>query len=75
MWSIAKVELYENPYYFNKDIREIPSVIGGDEKTRSGIVLAKSSKAKEFGIESEDNIIIIRIKLIIFSLFLSDFTY
>ncbi len=32
------------------DIREIPSVIGGDEETRSGIVLAKSMKAKACGI-------------------------
>lgn len=32
------------------DIREIPAVIGGDESQRSGIVLAKSMKAKQFGI-------------------------
>jgi len=32
------------------DIRTIPSVIGGDEETRKGIVLAKSNKAKELGI-------------------------
>lgn len=32
------------------DIRTIPSVIGGDEKRRAGIVLAKSMKAKDFGI-------------------------
>ena len=32
------------------DIRTIPAVIGGDEEKRSGIVLAKSNKAKEFGI-------------------------
>lgn len=34
------------------DIREIPSVIGGDESRRSGIVLAKSPKAKIFGIST-----------------------
>ena len=34
------------------DIREIPSVIGGDETKRAGIVLAKSPKAKIFGIIS-----------------------
>ena len=34
----------------NIDIREIPAVIGGDESKRSGIVLAKSVKAKEFGV-------------------------
>lgn len=32
------------------DIRTIPSIIGGDEATRKGIVLAKSNKAKELGI-------------------------
>ena len=32
------------------DIRTIPSIIGGDETKRSGIVLAKSTKAKEMGI-------------------------
>ena len=34
------------------DIREIPSVIGGDETKRAGIVLAKSPKAKIFGIKN-----------------------
>ena len=32
------------------DIREIPAVIGGNEEMRSGIVLAKSMKAKACGI-------------------------
>ena len=32
------------------DIREQVAVIGGDESKRSGIVLAKSTKAKQFGI-------------------------
>lgn len=32
------------------DIRNIPSVVGGDEKTRKGIVLAKSFLAKKAGI-------------------------
>ena len=32
------------------DIRNIPSIIGGDEEKRSGIVLAKSTIAKKFGI-------------------------
>ena len=34
----------------NLDIRTIPAIIGGDEAARKGIVLAKSNKAKEFGI-------------------------
>lgn len=32
------------------DIREIASVIGGSEKSRHGIVLAKSTLAKQYGI-------------------------
>ena len=32
------------------DIRTIPAIIGGDETKRAGIVLAKSTKAKEFDI-------------------------
>ena len=38
------------------DIREIPAIIGGDESRRSGIVLAKSPKAKEFGIKTAETI-------------------
>lgn len=38
------------------DIREIPAIIGGDESKRSGIVLAKSTKAKEFGIKTAETI-------------------
>lgn len=38
------------------DIRTIPSVIGGDEERRSGIVLAKSTKAKEFGIKTGETL-------------------
>ena len=38
------------------DIREIPAIIGGDETKRSGIVLAKSMKAKECGIRTAETI-------------------
>ena len=38
------------------DIRTIPSVIGGDEERRSGIVLAKSTKAKELGIKTGETL-------------------
>ncbi len=34
------------------DIRTIPAIIGGDEKQRHGIVLAKSNVAKQFGIKT-----------------------
>lgn len=32
------------------DIREIPCIVGGDKKSRHGIVLAKSIPAKKYGI-------------------------
>lgn len=38
------------------DIRTIPAIIGGDEKQRHGIVLAKSTIAKQFGIKTADTI-------------------
>lgn len=44
------------------DIREIPSVIGGDESRRSGIVLAKSPKAKIFGISTGETLYQARMK-------------
>ena len=34
------------------DLREIPSVVGGDPKQRTGIVVAKSSPAKKYGIQT-----------------------
>ena len=38
------------------DIRTIPSIIGGDENRRAGIVLAKSNIAKQFGIVTGETI-------------------
>lgn len=38
------------------DIRTIPAIIGGDESQRHGIVLAKSMKAKQFGIQTGEPI-------------------
>ena len=38
------------------DIRTIPSVIGGDEKSRHGIVLAKSPVAKKFGVVTAETL-------------------
>lgn len=40
----------------NLDIRLIPSIIGGDEKQRHGVVLAKSPIAKQFGIKTGEPI-------------------
>lgn len=44
------------------DIRKIPAVIGGDETKRSGIVLAKSSLAKAFGVVTGETLYSARCK-------------
>ena len=44
------------------DIREMVAVIGGDENRRSGIVLAKSPKAKMFGITTGETLYQARMK-------------
>ncbi len=38
------------------DIREIPSAVAGDIKKRHGIILAKSTPAKKFGVRTGDTI-------------------
>ncbi len=48
-WSAVK-RLRDNPEAL--DIRTVPAVIGGDEKKRHGIVLAKSVPAKAYGIQT-----------------------
>ena len=40
-----------------QDIREIPAIIGGDQKSRHGIVLAKSVSAKKYGIVTGEPIV------------------
>ena len=52
--SWTAIEMLKNGY--KEDIREIVSVIGGDETQRKGIVLAKSTKAKELGIKTGDTL-------------------
>jgi len=52
--SWSAILLLNNGY--NKDIRNIPSIIGGDEKKRHGIVLAKSPIAKKYGIKTAETI-------------------
>lgn len=47
-WSAAEKKIdKEHP-----DLRTIPSIIGGDEKSRHGVVLAKSTPAKAYGIRT-----------------------
>ena len=52
--SWTAVELLKNGY--GKDIRKYPSVIGGDEEKRRGVVLAKSPVAKKRGVVSGETI-------------------
>ena len=58
--SWTAVYLLKNGY--KKDIRLIPSVIGGDEDSRHGIVLAKSPIAKKMGVKSAETIYMARKK-------------
>ena len=52
--SWTAIKLLEEGY--KKDIRTIPSVIGGDESKRHGIVLAKSPVAKKYGIKTAETL-------------------
>ncbi|MCP1102734.1 DNA polymerase-4 [Aequitasia blattaphilus] len=47
-WSAVE-ELKEGK---GRDLREIPSIVGGDQKSRRGVVLAKSIPAKKYGIRT-----------------------
>lgn len=47
-WTAARMVHDGNPL----DIRTVPAVIGGSEKSRHGIVLAKSIPAKQYGIKT-----------------------
>jgi len=51
-WTAA----YEKQLGINRDLREVPSVIGGNEKNRHGIVLAKSVPAKKFNIQTGESL-------------------
>jgi DNA polymerase-4 len=44
------------------DLRFIPSVVGGNEKSRHGIVLAKSTPAKQYGIHTGEPLLAARQK-------------
>lgn len=40
-----------------EDLRQIPSIIGGDKQSRHGVVLAKSVPAKQFGIHTGEPVV------------------
>lgn len=51
-WTAVKLLQYGNKL----DIREVPSVIGGNEENRHGIILASSIPAKKLGIKTGESI-------------------
>ena len=67
-WSATY--MLENGY--NTDIREIPSIIGGDQQSRHGIVLAKSIPAKAYGIVTGEPIVNAKRKCPTLSVYPSD---
>jgi len=70
-WTAVKLlnEGYET------DIRTIPSIIGGDEEKRHGIVLAKSPVAKKKGIKTAETIYSARKKCPNLEIFSPDMEY
>lgn len=52
-WTAVKM-LQEG---YDKDIREIPCIVGGDKKSRHGIVLAKSIPAKKYGVVTGEPVV------------------
>jgi len=57
-WEAA----YRLQHGASEDLRKIPSVIGGDEESRHGIVLAKSIPAKKYGIKTGEPLVSVRQK-------------
>ena len=53
-WTASR-RLQEDPA--SVDLRTIPAVVGGDETKRHGVVLAKSSPAKKFGIHTGEPVV------------------
>ena len=60
---------------YGSDIRNVASVIGGDESKRHGIVLAKSPVAKKMGIKTAETLYSARKKCKNLMVFSSDFEY
>lgn len=69
--SWTAVNMLKNGYPI--DIRTIPSIIGGDEERRSGIVLAKSPVAKKLGIVTGEPIYFAKKKCNKLEVFSGDF--
>lgn len=70
-WSAVKM-LKEG---YKIDIRKIPSIIGGDETKRKGVVLAKSPIAKKYGVKTAETIYSARKKCPNLKVFAADLKY
>ena len=57
-WQAA----YEKQIGMDRDLRKLPSIIGGNQESRHGIVLAKSTIAKKAGIKTGESIMEARTK-------------
>ena len=71
--SWTAVYMLKNGY--ETDIRTIPSVIGGDEEKRHGIVLAKSPIAKQYGIKTAETLYLARKKCPNVEIFPANYDY
>ena len=60
---------------YKEDIRNVVSVIGGDEKNRNGIVLSKSTPAKKYGIKTAETLYSARKKYKNLKVFPADYKY
>jgi DNA polymerase-4 len=54
--------VYRLQHFDDTDLRDIPSVVGGDEASRHGIVLAKSIPAKKYNIHTGETLYSARTK-------------
>ena len=70
-WSAIKLLQYGN----NLDIRKIPSIIGGKEENRHGIVLAASIPAKRLGIKTGETIYSAKEKCKNLKIYLPDYNW
>lgn len=47
----------EKKHGIERDLREIPAIIGGDQESRHGVVLAKSIPAKRYGVRTGEPVV------------------
>lgn len=58
-WTAADRVLNQNDQL---DLREVPSIVGGDQESRHGIMLAKSIPAKKYNIQTGESLFTARAK-------------